>query len=310
MKRAGSFDDLNRILAWAENQPELREFFSVGKPEWIEAGYALMTRAENNAGDDTGIPHFDQVMRFRPAETTLWIGANGGGKSQAIGQFTARWALRGRHCVVLSLEMSPPRQLMRLARLVTGLRNPSRPVFEHAIAALDENYTIVNLAGRVQSRMALAIIAYAAKELGAAHVVIDNLTMLLSVDNDSANEVQEFVGHAVRVTALYGCHTHLIAHIKKPQDKRHVPDRYDARGTGSAPDQVDNVVSVWRNESKEDARAEGRSDLNHEPDAMFFIDKQRETGERAKISADHTGGAGQFVAPGAGPFAMIDLVTG
>jgi twinkle protein len=171
---------------------------------------------------------------------------------------------------------------------------------------IEDSYTIVNLTGRIEARLALAVIMYSAKELRAQHVVIDNLTMLLSVDNDSSGEIQEFVGRAVRVTAHYGCHTHLVAHIRKPKDKAQVPDRHEARGTGSAADQVDNVICVWRNEAKEDKQAVGDISRNDEPDALLVIDKQRETGQRRRCGFDFYQSCGRFVLPRTSPEPMID----
>lgn len=297
--------DARRLEQWARAQPEVRELYSANKDEWVNSAVEIIGQHQGGAGDTTGLTHLDTVMRFRPAETTLWIGANGHGKTQALGQFTARWALQGKHCVVLSLEMHPARQVARLARLMTGLAHPSEKQIRDAMARLESTYTIANMTGRIAPELALAVLLFSAKELGAQHVVIDNLTMLLSVDNDSGSSVQDFVGHAVRLTSQFRCHTHLVAHVRKPEDKRQVPDRYSCRGTGAAPDQVDNVIAVWRNEVKEDKRNEGDIGGREEPDAVFHVDKQRETGDRGMCSAGFYPPCGQFTDHKGAPTPMV-----
>lgn len=302
----GLLADFPALLKWADQQPEMREFYAPSRDEWVREAARIIQGAKDESGHDTGIPKFDSVMRFRPAETTMWIGSNGHGKTQALAQFTARWALQKHHCVMLSLEMKPARQVARLARIVCAKTHPTHSEIATAMEALEEFYTIANVTGRIEPQLALAILLYSVKELRAEHVVIDNLTMLLSVDNESSSVVQSFIGNVVRMTAQFGCHTHLVAHIRKLSEKGKVPSRDDARGTGSAADQVDNVIAVWRNEAKEDERAEGQSNLlQFSPDAIFNIDKQRETGERKQVGVEFFPGCGQFVPRDCTPEPMV-----
>ena len=62
----------------------------------------------------------------------------------------------------------------------------------------------------------------------------------------------------------------------KKQDESHKPNKYDYKGTGAITDQVDNVISVWRNKVKEKKREAGARDYSvDDPDALLICDKQR-----------------------------------
>lgn len=70
-------------------------------------------------------------------------------------------------------------------------------------------------------------------------------------------------------------HIHLVHHIRKPGDESHKPNKYDYKGSGSITDQVDNVISVWRNKPKERKLDEGKHVEENDPDALLICDKQR-----------------------------------
>ena len=55
----------------------------------------------------------------------------------------------------------------------------------------------------------------------------------------------------------------------------HKPTKYDYKGSGAITDQVDNVISVWRNKAKEKKRDEDKQVDEKEPDALLICDKQR-----------------------------------
>jgi twinkle protein len=61
------------------------------------------------------------------------------------------------------------------------------------------------------------------------------------------------------------------------QDENQKPGKFDAKGSGSITDQVDNVLSVWRNKRKERAREadDMTDDLRKEADCVLICDKQR-----------------------------------
>lgn len=55
-----------------------------------------------------------------------------------------------------------------------------------------------------------------------------------------------------------------------------VPGKFDAKGSGSITDQVDNMLIHWRNKPKEIALQTGEASYNPaDPDAMLICAKQR-----------------------------------
>jgi twinkle protein len=73
----------------------------------------------------------------------------------------------------------------------------------------------------------------------------------------------------------HGMHIHLVHHIRKPATEDHKPNKYDYKGSGAITDQVDNVISVWRNKAKEKKREAGGQVDARDPDALLICDKQR-----------------------------------
>jgi twinkle protein len=131
----------------------------------------------------------------------------------------------------------------------------------------------------VPPRHLLAIMRYCAVELECRHFILDNLTMILSADNDKAADHQSFVADCMTIAKTTGLHIHLVAHCHKPEngDESRIPTGYNARGTGTAPDMVDNILVVWRNKPKEFKISEDRADddVRKQPDVKVMVDKQR-----------------------------------
>ena len=279
------------VEAWAKRIQSSHELFSVNKPEWIDAAAQL----GSVRGDLSPWRCVNDLIEFRAGESTLWGGANGHGKTQVLAHLTAFWAAQNKHVLSLSLEMSPASQIARIARLVLARGDLSHADIKAVAERLEETFTIAAYEGRISPSMVLAIALFAARELRVHHMVIDNLTQLLPVGNDSADKMQEFVSNMHQIAHQTGLHVHVVAHIRKPEDKRKVPDRYDIRGTGSAPDQVDNVLLVWRNESKEDARSDGDTSKNREADCVIRVDKQRHNGIRGLAPLFYHHNSGQFL---------------
>src|SRR6185369_11394508 len=73
-----------------------------------------------------------------------------------------------------------------------------------------------------------------------------------------------------------GMHIHLVAHSRKKANESEAPGKMDVKGSGSITDQVDNVLTCWRNKPKEERRqADDVRYSPHDPDALLICDKQR-----------------------------------
>jgi twinkle protein len=228
------------------------------------------------------------LVQFRPGEVTLWGGANGHGKSLVTGQVSLSLGSQGERVCVASFEMKPMKTLERMARQWSG-HNPADPAFAGDREAQKQ---FVNLYGQfkdwtetrlwlydqqgtVTASQVCAVVRYCAKELKVTHFVIDSLMKCVAGEDDY-NGQKAFIDELTAIARDYGVHIHIVHHIRKPADESHKPNKYDYKGTGAITDQVDNVISVWRNKVKEKKREAGARDyLPEDPDALLICDKQR-----------------------------------
>jgi twinkle protein len=272
MKRTlwGKLPDLAKL---ALELPQTREFCLPQR----YADQVVRVLAQPDLIDEGADPlPYGSLIRFRPGESTLWAGANHAGKTTAVSECQVAWALAGKHTVFCSLEDASNRVIERWVRQVVGSKTWAIPerLSRAALELLDEHMTLLDVHGRCEPTEALAIMHYAAREMQAQHFVLDNLTMVVPLGLDTDVVLQQFVGGAHAIARATGMHIHLVAHIRKPMDGK-MPNRYDIRGTGSASDQVDNVVMIWRDEKGE---IEGRR--VERPENVLLVDKQRTTGQR------------------------------
>jgi len=227
------------------------------------------------------------LVQFRPGEVTLWGGANGGGKSLVTGQIGMSLCAQGERVGIASFEMKPIRTLERMGRQWSG-QNPQDPryagseeikrtlldVYSQFKDWTDGKLWLYDQQGTVTAEQVGAVTRYCAKEKGITHFFIDSLMKCVAAEDDY-NGQKRFVDELTAIARDYQIHIHLVHHIRKPADESHKPNKYDYKGSGSITDQVDNVISVWRNKPKEKKRDEGKDVDASEPDALLICDKQR-----------------------------------
>lgn len=227
-------------------------------------------------------------FRFRPMEVTLWAGQNGHGKTQILNHIALSLMGQGERVCIASFEMKPVTLLQHMARMYAGT-NPWSEEFQsvEGIKALDQLFTefgqwsdgrlwIYNQQGSVTADRVVGMSRYCAKELGVTHVVIDSLMKCVQGEDDY-NGQKQLVDELTALARDNEIHIHLVHHTRKPANELHIPDKHDAKGSGSITDQVDNVMMIWRNKSKEDDfKAKGQmSTKRTEPDSMILCRKQR-----------------------------------
>ena len=227
------------------------------------------------------------LVQFRPGEVTIWGGANGAGKSLVTGQVGLSLCSQSEKVCIASFEMKPMKTLERMGRQWSG-ENPDHPAFRgmpEATARLVDVYEqfrdwttgklwLYDQQGTVTAAQVCAVVRYCAKERGITQFFVDSLMKCVSGEDDY-NGQKEFVDQLTSIARDYGIHVHLIHHIKKPANEEHRPNKYDYKGSGAITDQVDNVISVWRNKVKERNREAGKGVSDGEPDALLICDKQR-----------------------------------
>lgn len=228
------------------------------------------------------------LIQFRPGEVTLWGGANGHGKSLVTGQVSLSICTQGERVCIASFEMKPIKTLERMGRQWSCF-NPGDPAFRGDEKAqrqfidlyeqfrdwTDTRLWLYDQQGTVHWKQVCAVARYCAKELGVTHFVVDSLMKCVAGEDDY-NGQKAFIDELTAIARDHGIHVHIVHHIRKPADESHKPNKYDYKGTGAITDQVDNVISVWRNKVKEKKREANSKDyIPTEPDALLICDKQR-----------------------------------
>jgi twinkle protein len=226
------------------------------------------------------------LLQFRPGEVTIWGGANGSGKSLITGMVALGLLAQHQKVCIASFEMKPKKTLERMARQFSGM-NPNDPAFagsEEANASLIQLYAdfkawstglfLYDQQGTVTAKKVAAVVRYCATEKGVTHFFIDSLMKCVAGEDDY-NGQKAFIDELTAIARDHDIHIHIVHHIRKPSDESHKPNKYDFKGTGAITDQVDNVVTVWRNKPKEARREDGRDYDRSEPDVLLICDKQR-----------------------------------
>lgn len=210
------------------------------------------------------------LVHLRAGEVTLWHGQNFSGKSLLTSLVALDLCWQRYRVCIASLEMPPPNTMARMARQATGTNQPHEEELAKFHTWTDDRLWLYDRRGQVSPERMLAVIRYSADKLGINHFFVDSLMKCVRGE-DSYNEQKDFVNGLCTVAHDLKIHVHLIHHTKKQGDDNAVPGRYDAKGSGSISDQVDNVIGVWRNRRKADERPAG----DDAPDALLNVDKQR-----------------------------------
>ena len=220
-------------------------------------------------------------LRFRGGEVTLWQGINGHGKSQLLGQATMAFASQGERVCVASFEMKPLSTLKRMLRQFAMNDSPSESSVNRLMDWAKDRYWLYDQLGTVTPEMMYAVVRYCADQLKIKHVVIDSLMKCVRGEDDY-NGQKDFVDKLTGLARDLDIHIHLVHHVRKGDSEEKVPGKFDGKGSGAISDQVDQVLTVWRNKKKErlveKMKREGRQ-MDEETrsmiDAALVCDKNR-----------------------------------
>ncbi len=215
-------------------------------------------------------------LRFRLGEVTIWTGFNGHGKSLLLGQVVLGLVVQREKVCIASMEMSPAATLIRMAKQGEGVPNPSRGFVDSMFSdnGFGQFIWLYDQQGMVNPEKIAAIGAYAKEKRDCCHFVVDSL-LKCGMGEDDYNGQKRFVDRLCTLARDSGIHVHLVCHSRKGRDEMTPPGKMDVRGAASITDQVDNVVTVWRNKVKEAAFEIGSGYLPSDPDAQMIISKQR-----------------------------------
>lgn len=217
-----------------------------------------------------------ETFRFRRGEVTLWPGYNGHGKSQILGQVINHILEQGEKACIASFEMHPYASLSRMTRQAVGAAKPTEQFIKDYMHWLNGKLWLYDQQGTVKGERVIAVIYYAAEQLGITHFVIDSL-MKCGVRSDDFNAQKDFLDKLCAAARDLNVHVHLIAHSRKGEDEYSPPNKMDVAGSADITNQVDNVMTVWRNKGKEKAIRTNKAKPEdiHKPDCLVICDKQR-----------------------------------
>jgi twinkle protein len=222
---------------------------------------------------------------------------NGHGKSLALGQICLGFVGQQESVAIASMEMRPAMTLARMARQAFGDSRPDEAFIREFSAATNRRLWLYDQQGTVKAAKMLAVIRYCADQIKVRHFVIDSL-MKCGMGEDDYNAQKAFVDGLTVAARDYGVHIHLVAHSRKGQNESAPPGKMDVKGTGAITDQVDNVLTVWRNKPKERELQDGKLDRAKDPDALIICDKQRNGEWEGKIGLWFHPASQQFIEDG------------
>ncbi|MFU1927515.1 AAA family ATPase [Bordetella hinzii] len=270
--------DIDFQAYMAESEPQAKV---LAAEAWRDDLARTVEHGEQITGAKLPWPKTHDLLRFRPGEVTLWQGINGHGKSELLGQACIGFANQGERVCIASFEMKPQATLKRMLRQTAMNSRPSVQAVDRLIDWSRDRLWLYDQQGTVTPAMLYAVIRYCADRLKVRHMVIDSLMKCVRGEDDY-NGQKDFVDMLCTLARDLRMHIHLVHHAKKGESEDQVPGKFAAKGSGAIVDQVDQLLTVWRNKKKERiAEAELRKDgevsaETHEtPDALLICDKNR-----------------------------------
>lgn len=236
-----------------------------------------------------------EIIKFRGSEVTVWTGWSGHGKSQLLNYiaFYGMHVSKTKFCIA-SMEMPARRTLQRMVKQAAGLAYPSRGYVAAIMEGLGESLWIYDQVGSAKTEEMLDTFRYAARRYGVTHFIVDSLAKLGMAEDDyngQKSAMEALVGFAHEMDV----HVHLVAHPRKADDESRPPGKLDVRGGAILTDLADNVITVWRNKKKEQARKQGSAEFDHHSDVKMVISKQRLTGVEGDIALWFDPGSAQYL---------------
>jgi twinkle protein len=250
---------------------------------------SLIARGSHLPWDTHGL-----FVGLRPSEVSVWAGINGHGKSLLLGQCVLSLIQQGQKCLIASFEMRPEITLARMARQATGMRVPTELSLDNFDKWKKNHLYLLYHHGMIDAEQMLAVCRYASAELGVQHIVIDSLMKCVKGEDDF-NGQKDFVNALCSIAQDTGMHIHLVHHMRKGSDEKHLPGKFDLKGSGSISDQVDNVFIVWRNKGKAVERQETGATDETVADAFLICEKQRNGEWEGRMPLWFEGDSQQYV---------------
>jgi twinkle protein len=224
-------------------------------------------------------------FEFRQGELTVWTGYNGHGKSLMLMQVMLGLLQQGDRLCVFSGEMTPDRQVKRMAKQASGLDRPTLAYLDAIADWLRGRAWVFDLVGSSTIARLLEVFEYANKRYGIRQFVIDSLMMTdVPEDGPGSNTAQkEAIQKLANLAKRNGAHVHLVAHPRKGRDENSGPGKLDVAGSSKITDGADNVFTMWsalpdeaappsdESDAKLELRKQRNGDVQHRSVHLWFV---------------------------------------
>lgn len=210
---------------------------------------------------------YENRVRFRRGKLALWAGINFHGKTAMLKMLALHLARAGEKVCVASLEEDPEETMADMTQMAipdTDVRECDDWI-DMVCGWLSGKLWLYNQTRMMTPQRILALMAYAAKEKGCTHFVLDSL-MRTGLAQDDYEGQRVFINQLTNYGRQLNMGVHLVNHIVKV-DETQVPGRDSIRGTGAITDQADQVFIVWRDVNEDKAF--------DAPDGLLIIAKNR-----------------------------------
>lgn len=285
------YKDANECLIKGVSVEEIRKALSASKtldPEQLhrasEFSDDLVAEFATRVGEEYGIrlpfSKAGNSVVLRMEEVSIWLGVNGHGKSQGMGQITLGGMVQDFRCCVASMEHRPVKWLKRMVRQATTSEQPTSAYVRHVAQWFHDKLWVFNAVGTAKSEQILEVFAYAARRYRVRFFLIDNLAKCGFAEDDY-NGQKRFVDQLGDFAKEYGVHVALVHHLRKGESEDRPGGKMDAKGTGAITDMAATCAVWWRNKPKEKAMNAAKlagvdpdPEIARKPDALLIFDKQ------------------------------------
>jgi twinkle protein len=187
-------------------------------------------------------------FRLYPGGITIWSGYPGAGKTTMLRQLACHLMARPSGVFFASLEEDPRDLIVRIAECAVGQEEPSEAQLEWFLFEFGARLKLWGQIGQADYQEIFALIRLLAKQ-GVRHAIIDSL-FCLNVSSKDYEAQRIFAADLAQTARLSGCHIHLVAHPRKPQQTDQDVDLNDVAGSADLGRIVDNVVFVKRSKNE------------------------------------------------------------
>ncbi len=243
--------------------------------EWTEAVIdRFYGQGSQTNWTPTGFDKLAGKFDIRPGEVTIWAGVNGHGKTTYLSHIVLNLMQAGQKVCLMSLEMKPAASMAKMVCQASGTASPTVGFIRAFHRWTDGKLWIYDHVGRVAPARALAVATYVRKELGLDHIVIDSLMKVSAgMASDDYSAQRDFVDGLCVIARDAGLHIHLVCHMRKGENERTAPGKFDVKGAGEITDLVDNLLIVCKNLRKQPKPDDDANTVD--PDAFVMVAKQR-----------------------------------